>query len=80
VLEAAPDHFDALHLRLAKTQGGQIGEAHRLMSAAFKLNPRGAERRVGALCRRLADHQAAARIAGACIGCGWLLSQSRAAR
>ena len=40
---------------------------------------RDAARRTGALRRRLA-YQAATRIAGACTGCGWLLSQSRAAR
>ena len=39
VLKAAPDHFDALHLLgLVKAQGGQIGEAYRLMSAALKIN------------------------------------------
>ena len=41
VLKAAPEHFDALHLLgLAKAQGGQMGEAYRLMSAALKLNPK----------------------------------------
>ena len=39
VLKAAPDNFDALHLLgLAKAQGGQMGEAFRLMSAALKIN------------------------------------------
>jgi tetratricopeptide (TPR) repeat protein len=39
VLKAAPEHFDALHLMgLAKAQGGQMGEAFRLMSAALKIN------------------------------------------
>jgi thioredoxin-like negative regulator of GroEL len=33
VLKAEPEHFDALHLLgLAKAQGGQMGEASRLMS------------------------------------------------
>jgi tetratricopeptide (TPR) repeat protein len=41
VLKAAPDQFDALHLLgLAKAQGGQMGEAHRLISGALKLNPK----------------------------------------
>src|ERR1039458_9980087 len=41
VLKAAPEHFDALHLLgLAKAQGGQMGEAFRLMSAALKINPK----------------------------------------
>ena len=39
VLKAAPAHFDALHLLgLCKAQGGHMGEAHRLMSAALKIN------------------------------------------
>ncbi len=39
VLKAAPENFDALHLLgLAKAQGGQMGEASRLMSAALKIN------------------------------------------
>ena len=41
VLKAAPDHFDALNLLgTIKAQLGRIGEAHRLLSAAVKLNPR----------------------------------------
>jgi tetratricopeptide (TPR) repeat protein len=41
VLKAAPENFDALHLRgLAKAQAGQMGEAYRLMSAALKINAR----------------------------------------
>ncbi|HSP50749.1 MAG TPA: tetratricopeptide repeat-containing glycosyltransferase family protein [Pseudolabrys sp.] len=41
VLKAAPEHFDALHLLgLAKAQGGQMGEAFRLMSVALKINPK----------------------------------------
>src|ERR1035437_4456027 len=41
VLKAEPEHFDALHLLgLAKAQGGQTGEAYRLMSAALKINPK----------------------------------------
>jgi len=40
VLKAAPDNFDALHLLgLIHAQNGQMGEAHRLMSAALKINP-----------------------------------------
>ena len=39
VLKAAPAHFDALHLSgLCKAQSGQMGEAHRLMAAALKIN------------------------------------------
>jgi tetratricopeptide (TPR) repeat protein len=39
VLKAAPAHFDALHLLgLCKAQSGQMGEAHRLMAAALKIN------------------------------------------
>jgi tetratricopeptide (TPR) repeat protein len=39
VLKAAPENFDALHLLgLVKAQGGQMGEAFRLMSAALKIN------------------------------------------
>ena len=38
-LKAQPENFDALHLLgLAKAQGGQMGEAFRLMSAALKIN------------------------------------------
>src|ERR1700680_4008840 len=41
VLKAAPDHFDALNLLgTIKAQLGRIGEAHLLLSAAVKLNPR----------------------------------------
>jgi len=41
VLKAAPENFDALHLLgLAKAQGGQMGDAFRLMSAALKINGR----------------------------------------
>src|SRR6202171_483204 len=41
VLKAAPDHFDALNLLgTIKAQLGRVGEAHRLLSAAVKLNPR----------------------------------------
>ncbi len=41
VLKAAPQNFDALHLLgLAKAQGGQFGEAYRLMSAALKVETR----------------------------------------
>src|ERR1700727_3390392 len=39
--QGAPDHFDALNLLgTIKAQLGRIGEAHRLLSAAVKLNPR----------------------------------------
>ena len=39
VLKAAPENFDALHLSaLCKAQGGQMGEAFRLISAALKIN------------------------------------------
>ena len=39
VLKAAPAQFDALHLLgLCKAQSGQMGEAHRLMAAALKIN------------------------------------------
>jgi tetratricopeptide (TPR) repeat protein len=39
VLKAQPESFDALHLMgLVKAQGGQMGEAFRLMSAALKIN------------------------------------------
>jgi tetratricopeptide (TPR) repeat protein len=38
-LKAAPKNFDALHLLgLVKAQAGQMGEAHRLMAAALKVN------------------------------------------
>jgi tetratricopeptide (TPR) repeat protein len=41
VLKAAPDHFDALNLLgTVKAQLGRMGEAHRLISAAVKINPR----------------------------------------
>ncbi|MEJ2375089.1 MAG: tetratricopeptide repeat protein [Pseudolabrys sp.] len=41
VLKAVPAHFDALHLLgLCKAQGGQMGEAYRLISAALKINDR----------------------------------------
>ena len=41
VLKAAPDHFDALNLLGAvKAQLGHMGEAHRLLSAAVRINPR----------------------------------------
>ncbi len=41
VLKAAPDHFDALNLLgTVKAQLGRMGEAHRLLSAAVKINPR----------------------------------------
>jgi tetratricopeptide (TPR) repeat protein len=41
VLKAAPDHFDALNLLgTIKAQLGRVGEAHRLLSVAVKLNPR----------------------------------------
>jgi len=41
VLKAAPDHFDALNmLGAVKAQLGHMGEAHRLFSAAVKINPR----------------------------------------
>src|SRR5208282_1566119 len=41
VLKAAPEHFDALNLLgTVKAQLGRMGEAHRLLSAAVKLNPR----------------------------------------
>jgi tetratricopeptide (TPR) repeat protein len=41
VLKAAPDNFDALNLLGAvKLQLGHIGEAHRLLAAAVKINPR----------------------------------------
>src|SRR5436309_10658132 len=41
VLKAAPDQFDALHLLgTIKAQTGHAGEAHRLISAALKINPR----------------------------------------
>jgi len=44
VLKAQPENFDALHLMgLAKAQGGQMGEAFRLMSAALKINGRAPE-------------------------------------
>ena len=44
VLKAAPDHFDALNLLgTVKAQLGRIGEAHRLLTAAVKLNPRAAQ-------------------------------------
>ena len=40
VLKAAPDNFDALNLLgTVKVQLGHIGEAHRLFSAAVKINP-----------------------------------------
>ena len=40
VLKAAPDHFDALNLLGAiKIQGGQFGEAQRLLSAAVRARP-----------------------------------------
>ena len=43
VLKAAPDHFDALNLLgTVKAQLGRMGEAHRLLSAAVKINPRAA--------------------------------------
>jgi tetratricopeptide (TPR) repeat protein len=39
-LKAAPNNFDALHLLgLIKAQSGQMGEAHRLMSSALRINP-----------------------------------------
>jgi tetratricopeptide (TPR) repeat protein len=39
VLKAAPQNFDALHLGgLCKAQGGQMGEAYRLITAALKIN------------------------------------------
>ena len=41
VLKGAPDHFDALNLLgTVKAQLGRMGEAHRLLSAAVKINPR----------------------------------------
>lgn len=41
VLKAVPDNFDALNLLgTVKAQLGSIGEAHRLLSAAVKINPR----------------------------------------
>src|SRR5580704_3248381 len=41
VLKAVPDNFDALNLLGAvKAQLGGMGEAHRLFSAAVKVNPR----------------------------------------
>jgi tetratricopeptide (TPR) repeat protein len=41
VLKAAPDHFDALNLLgTVKAQLGHMGEAHRLLSAAVRINPR----------------------------------------
>src|ERR1700761_722408 len=40
VLKAAPDHFDALNLLgSVKAQLGRGGEAHRLFTAASKINP-----------------------------------------
>jgi tetratricopeptide (TPR) repeat protein len=41
VLKAAPDHFDALNLLgTVKAQLGRVGDAHRLLAAAVKVNPR----------------------------------------
>jgi Flp pilus assembly protein TadD len=41
ILKTAPDNFDALNLLGAvKAQQGRIGEAHRLFSAAVKVQPR----------------------------------------
>ncbi len=41
VLKAAPDNFDALNLLgTVKAQLGRMGEAHRLLGAAVKINPR----------------------------------------
>jgi tetratricopeptide (TPR) repeat protein len=40
VLKVAPDHFDALNLLgTVKAQLGHFGEAHRMLSAAVKINP-----------------------------------------
>jgi predicted O-linked N-acetylglucosamine transferase (SPINDLY family) len=47
ILQARPDHFDALHLLgILRQQQGNSGEAARLIGAALKLNPRSIE----ALC------------------------------
>ncbi len=44
IVKAAPDYFDALHIYgTLKAQGGQMGEALRLITAALKINPRSAE-------------------------------------
>src|SRR5208283_1127654 len=41
VLKAAPDYFDALNLfGTVEAQLGHMGEAHRLLSAAVRVNPR----------------------------------------
>ena len=41
MLKAAPNHFDALNLLgIVKAQLGRMGEAHRLLSAAVKINSR----------------------------------------
>ena len=43
VLKVAPDHFETLNLLgTVKAQLGRMGEAHRLFSAAVKVNPRAA--------------------------------------
>ena len=43
VLKVAPDHFETLNLLgTVKAQLGRMGEAHRLFSAAVKINPRAA--------------------------------------
>ena len=63
VLKAAPDHFDALNLLgTIKAQLGRIGEAHRLLSAAVKLNPRApqalGQSRPGAACAQAGPRRA----------------------
>jgi tetratricopeptide (TPR) repeat protein len=41
VLKVAPDHFDALNLLgTVKARLGHFGDAHRMLSAAVKINPR----------------------------------------
>ncbi|MGA8615062.1 MAG: tetratricopeptide repeat protein [Xanthobacteraceae bacterium] len=62
VLKAAPDHFDALNmLGIVKAQLGRMGEAHRLLSAAVRINARvpGAWANLGQVLQALKRHQEA---------------------
>ena len=62
MLKAAPDHFDALNmLGIVKAQLGRMGEAHRLLSAAVRINPRvpGAWANLGQVLHALKRHQEA---------------------